>query len=122
MSYDNVPDLLAKGADPNEHEPRQLRTPLHMAAMFGNYASTILLLQNDPPADPNALANGGYTPLHLAARRGHIKCVMALLEAGAQASLRNDLGNTARDMTAHDDETRAVLLEAEVPVKAARTT
>ncbi|KAF2111508.1 ankyrin repeat-containing domain protein [Lophiotrema nucula] len=41
-------------------------TPLHFAALTGNFAMTRFLLEHD--ADPNALSDHGETPLHLTLR------------------------------------------------------
>ena len=47
--------------------------------------------------DPNALANSGYTPLHLAASSGRAECVRVLLRPvyKADLSLVDSFGKTA---------------------------
>eukprot|EP00933_Yihiella_yeosuensis_P078579 TRINITY_DN9016_c8_g1_i1.p1 TRINITY_DN9016_c8_g1~~TRINITY_DN9016_c8_g1_i1.p1 ORF type:complete len:247 (+),score=44.01 TRINITY_DN9016_c8_g1_i1:82-822(+) len=61
-------------------------TGLHSAAVNGNIAVTKLLLREKIiPVD--AQANGGMTPLMLAAANGHATVVEALLQAGADPEL-----------------------------------
>lgn len=45
---------------------------------------------------PDLRAKGGVTPLHLACSKSLVSCVKALLENGADITLRDDLGNDAQ--------------------------
>lgn len=45
---------------------------------------------------PNLRAKGGLTPLHLACSKSLMDCVRALLENGADITLRDDLGHDAQ--------------------------
>ena len=62
-------------------------------------------------AEPNVAQEGGWTPLHGAARHDDLPIVRALVDAGADPRARADDGRTPLDM-ASDDATRAVLEEA----------
>lgn len=53
----------------------------------------MLLLHGVPP---DQRAKGGVTPLHLACSKSLVDCVKALLENGADLTLRDDLGNDAQ--------------------------
>ena len=53
----------------------------------------MLLLYGVPP---NVRAKGGITPLHLACSKSLVGCVKALLENGADLTLRDDLGHNAQ--------------------------
>lgn len=52
----------------------------------------MLLLHGVPP---DLRARGGITPLHLACSKSLVGCARALLENGADLTLRDDLGNDA---------------------------
>ena len=52
----------------------------------------VLLLRG---VSPNLRARGGITPLHLACSKSLVDCVRALLENGADLTLRDDLGHDA---------------------------
>ena len=95
-----VSALLEAGADPNrwtagaQHEylARGV-TPLHEAAANGNPAITARLLEAG--ADVDAYANGGRTPLHVAAAENANPAVAAvLLEAGADVNAKRTGGRT----------------------------
>merc|ERR1740121_339424 len=72
-------------------------TALHLACDIGDVASTGLLLEAG--ADPNVSHPGldGWTPLHVAAWRGHCECVQALLAKGADAYALDWYGRTPSD-------------------------
>lgn len=44
---------------------------------------------------PNLRARAGVTPLQLAASKAHVGCVRALLDSGADITLKDDLGHDA---------------------------
>lgn len=86
-----VEALLAKGAEVN----RPGWTPLHYAAAIGNNDIVRILL--DRSAYIDAESPNKTTPMMMAARGGHIYTVKLLLDEGADATLKNDLGMTAID-------------------------
>lgn len=88
---DVVVALLDKGAEPN----RPGWTALHYAASSGNVAIVRLLLEKSAYID--AAAPNQTTPLMMAAASGQTAVIECLLEEGADPSLKNDLGMTARD-------------------------
>ena len=45
---------------------------------------------------PNLRGKGGLTPLHIACSKSLVGCVLTLLENGADASLKDDLGHNAQ--------------------------
>jgi ankyrin repeat protein/HEAT repeat protein len=81
--------LLEGGADPNLTESGDW-TPLLWAAAGGHTATVILLL--DHVADPDV--DSRTTPLWLAANRGAVDVVRALLTHGADPAKPNDQGST----------------------------
>ena len=86
-----VEALLAKGAQVN----RPGWTPLHYAAASGNNDIVRMLVERAAYID--AESPNKTTPLMMAARGGHIMTVKLLLDEGADATLKNDLGMTAID-------------------------
>lgn len=97
---DAVVALLDKGAEPN----RPGWTALHYAASVGNLDIIRLLLEKSAYID--AEAPNKTTPLMMAARGGHADAMKLLLEEGADASLRNDLGMTAKDFARKFNDVR----------------
>lgn len=92
-----VETLLAKGASVN----RPNWTALHYAASSGATKIVELLLRAG--ANPNALSPNKTTPLMMAAGGGHASTVKLLLDNGANATLRNEVGMTALEFTDHFD-------------------
>lgn len=70
-------------------------TPLHYAAVKGQFAAAELLLTKG--ADINAQSDDGWSALHLAAGKGHKDIVALLMSKGANASLKDNSGKTAAD-------------------------
>ncbi|NEX59700.1 ankyrin repeat domain-containing protein [Noviherbaspirillum galbum] len=86
-----VKALLDKGAQVN----RPGWTALHYAAAIGNNDIVSLLLEQHAYID--AESPNKTTPIMMAARAGKIYTVKLLLDEGADATLKNDLGMTAID-------------------------
>ena len=85
--------LLKNGADPNFRN-KDGSTPLVWASRLGKTDIVCLLLNHG--ADPNPPAcNDSKTPLHLAAQKGLIKIVDALLKKKAQIDAKDSQGRTA---------------------------
>lgn len=96
-----VPDLVHMGADVRACNRRGAQ-PLHYAAdgMPGSshwdpsaQRDTVVALLA-AGGDPNAVDNGGVTPLHRAIRNRCTSAVRALLEGGADVSRPNGSGST----------------------------
>jgi ankyrin repeat protein len=84
--------LLAAGAPldlPSTN--REGNQPLH-AAVAGRCSPAVVSLLIEGGADPNAKANGGHTPVHLAAARGELAVLEALVSAGGDARAETDSG------------------------------
>ena len=98
--------LIERGADVNKTG----WTPLHYAATGGHLALLNLLLENHAYID--AESPNKTTPLMMAAQYGNADSVKLLLEAGADASLRNQLGLNAIDFANKASRTEAAELIA----------
>jgi uncharacterized protein len=100
--------LIARDADVNKTG----WTPLHYAATSGHVAIIELLLENHAYID--AESPNGTTPLMMAAHYGTTEAVKALLEAGADPRLKNQLGLSAADfaMRANRPDAAALITAA----------
>lgn len=94
--------LIARDADINKPG----WTALHYAATGGHVAIIQLLL--DAHAYIDAASPNGSTPLMMAARYGTVDAVQRLLNAGADPTLKNDLGLTAIDFALEIDHSDSV--------------
>ena len=86
---DLVRKLIARDADVNKTG----WTPLHYAATGGHVEIILMLLDENAYID--AESPNKSTPLMMAAMYGSTAAVRALLEAGADPTLRNELGLSA---------------------------
>ena len=87
--------LLDLGADPRARSRNAFdNTPLH-AALAGTAGLDLVDGLLGAGAEVNALAGGGFTPLHLAAARGDIPLTTRLLLRGAEPSAQTLDGRTA---------------------------
>lgn len=84
--------LLAHGADPNVPNGVTQKPPLSDALLNPDLSAFWMLLAHH--ADPNRADRMGDTPLHVAAQIHCTQCVLALLDAGADATKRNNVGKT----------------------------
>ena len=98
--------LVERGADVNKTG----WTPLHYASTNGHLQIMDLLLENHAYID--AESPNRTTPLMMAAQYGTPAAVKLLLEAGADATLRNQLGLTAIDFANKAGRTDAAELIA----------
>ena len=85
------------------------RTPLHIAALWGDVEIVEVLLERG--ADPNVKDDNGQTPLHIAAQEGHVDVVRVLLERGADPRIADNGGHIPLDY-AKDSTIRSLLESA----------
>jgi len=91
------------------HVPSPERSPVASAAVAGDVAAVRAALAAG--ADPNAVADHGFTPLDWAARFGQIETMKALVDAGAALDLRDEGPNgwTPIMHALHKGQARAAL-------------
>lgn len=93
--------LLSKGASPMSIGPG-ISSALHWAAAGGNKEIMDLLIKAVGPdnvnAYVNAIGNHGRTPLMYASKYGKLDAVKMLIAHGANVSVADDIGESARDI------------------------
>ena len=90
----------------------QSQSALHLSAANGHLNIVEFLVKYLTPKDINAMTEEGSTPLHWAALNGHFTVVEKLLEAGADATIRNAAGRspvTLAEQQSHLDVVQALL-------------
>lgn len=70
----------------------------------------IIQMLIDAKADVGVVGHWGMTPLHSAAKTGHVHLVKMLIENGACAFQENDMGETALDYAAGNEDVLRALL------------
>ena len=73
---------------------KETLTPLHSAALTGQFQMFINIIQEDLVEDINVKNERGVTPLHLAALKGHFSICKYIIEEIAVINPRDWLGNT----------------------------
>ncbi|KAK0383327.1 hypothetical protein NLU13_9240 [Sarocladium strictum] len=87
---------------------RRGQYPIHRAAAVGSVPMIQLLVKNKSPL--NATDIEGYTPLHHAIAEGQGDAAVALLKAGADATIKNSAEELPLDL-APDKEVRNYILQ-----------
>jgi len=96
-------EMVQKGANVNEQEKSSGRTALHKASFWGHDA-TVQFLVHDCKANLNTVDHNGDTAIHDAARFGHVKVVQLLLNAKADATIKNREGRDALSVALQYDK------------------
>ena len=105
-----VHQLIAKNADVNKTG----WTPLHYAASGAKPQIIRILLEHSAYID--AESPNGSTPLMMAAMYGNAECVKILLDAGADPTLKNQLGLSTSDFARQASRLDSLsLIEVAVP-------
>ncbi|KAJ6519726.1 ankyrin repeat-containing domain protein [Mycena sanguinolenta] len=84
---------MARPEDDNESD-----TSLHGLAVSNNLQGLVSLLQDQPNVNLDVRDEFGYTPLHLAADRGHSSIVEFLLEKGSDPTIKDEDDLTAAEL------------------------
>ena len=93
--HSEMVELLLKYGAPTKVRDRDGHLPLHKACLVGCERSIRLLAGTTPDTLDAIEYTSRRTPLHMAARRGHLQAVRALLELGATPHLRDIAGWSA---------------------------
>lgn len=95
-----VEALLRGGADATLRDDEVRCTPRAFGICWPAHVGWVSRVRQRLADDPTLVdvMDGGHTPLHLAAKAGQLGVVKALLEAGANVSLKDSEGKTALDL------------------------
>ena len=93
---EHIKMLLDKGARVNDVNLGDEVTPLHLACYLGYHDIVELLVARG--ANVNFYSFKFSTPLHLAVANGHLNTIKLLLKHGARKDVKDDLGNTPREI------------------------
>jgi len=101
--------LLEAGADVTAVDPGMKATALHAAAYAGRTEVAKLLIQHKIAIDQQGPYNG-YTALHDAIWQNNIETAAALINAGADFTIKSNSGETALDFARAKHRTEIVAL------------
>jgi hypothetical protein len=81
--------IIDRGLDPNEQAGNDQQSPLHIAINYSRQCAALFLINDVPGVDLEARRKDGLTPLMLAAARGMVEVMKALVANGADVDARN---------------------------------
>jgi len=109
--------LIEGEADINEHGGIGAETPLHLAAYTGKAKAVKIMLEGVEiagrgrvTAEIESLDKTGQTPLHHAARAGHVGVVKFLIQKSASMYSTDTAGQTPLHLAAYAGKQQAVML------------
>lgn len=100
---------IAGKCDVHQLEPTSGRSALHKAAFWG-HNNMVEYLVKECKLSPDTRDNYGDTPLHDAAKFGHVKIVKILLEGGADKTIKNNEGKDAITLALEHEKPQVVEL------------
>ncbi|OMJ74163.1 hypothetical protein SteCoe_26984 [Stentor coeruleus] len=106
---DKVTDLLSKCFDISYKMPNFTgRTALHVAAEYGNIKMIVVLLKSG--ANINALDFNDCPPIFLAMKKGYLKAVHYMIEAGANLDIITKHNLSFHDFICNSKKKESILL------------
>ncbi|KAL8833668.1 MAG: hypothetical protein Q9176_007869 [Flavoplaca citrina] len=110
----NLANLLLTGRAENKADIKatnyRLKTALHLAVESKSNRRTMVMLLLQNGADVTAQSDGGWTPLHNAAEKGHEDVALLLLEGTADVNATTSSGMTPLHWSARNGHTDLVKL------------
>uniref|UniRef100_A0A4W3JWB6 Ankyrin repeat domain 42 n=2 Tax=Callorhinchus milii TaxID=7868 RepID=A0A4W3JWB6_CALMI len=105
-----VQDIMAMQYEQNHPDNQEnVAFPAHVSAFKGDL-KTLRQLVESGVINVNERDDGGSTPTHKAAGQGHLECLQWLIEMGADHNIKNDAGETAKDVAKRFSQLAAVKL------------
>ncbi|XP_071793630.1 fibronectin type 3 and ankyrin repeat domains 1 protein-like [Asterias amurensis] len=108
-----IQSMVADGASVNERDSGSGWTPLLRCAAMGGDPNVAKVLMN-AGAEVNIKDKDGKTPLMIACLNGHVTLVQALVERGADPTVRTEFGMSAVEMANSFDRKRVMKYFSEV--------
>ena len=93
--------LIDHGAKVDQTERLSRKSPLHIAAYFGNFDCCRVLIEKNASTNPQDYAY--YTPLHYAVMQGHLELAKFLNEAGGDLFISSVCGTALDIAIRHED-------------------
>ncbi|XP_067890024.1 ankyrin repeat domain-containing protein 42-like isoform X2 [Heterodontus francisci] len=108
---DNIVQYIAAVEYERDHlvDQENLAFPAHVSAFKGDH-KTLRQLVESGVININERDDKGSTPMHKAAGQGHIGCLQWLIEMGGDHHIRNDAGETPKDVAKRFSQLAAVNL------------
>jgi ankyrin repeat protein len=107
--------LLDPSNEDNNPPSEQSWLPIHESAANGDFNELVQLIEMDATGEGlHARDRDGRTALHMAVSRGHVRCVKALVERGAEKDVKSYDGRTALHRAAANGDAEMVALLVEL--------